>query len=229
MSLGAVTAGPIDRLARASTRSPIRHVAALVAVGGAVAVLELRVLDLDHGTHLLVALTLVIGLALLLGPGPAATGFAAGGALAAGASAVAIRGVLGMPEAFLQLATYVLGGVTVIVLVTAAMRARRGQPWRRATVRPLGGALPQLADPLTARELEVLHLAASGIPVEEIARRLFVSTNTAKTHLSHIYAKLGVHGRSDAIRAALHCGCLAPTDICPHLLAGHAVANHPNR
>jgi DNA-binding CsgD family transcriptional regulator len=199
-----------------------------VAVGGAVTVLELRVLDLDHGTHLLVALTLVIGLALLLGPGPAATGFAAGGALAAGASVFAIRGVLGMPEAFLQLATYVLGGAVVIILVSAAVRARRGQPSQRPAAQPAMAPGGDLVEPLTAREFEVLRLAASGIPVEEIARRLFVSPNTAKTHLSHIYAKLGVHGRSDAIRAALHCGCLTPNDICPHLLADRPGENHPN-
>jgi DNA-binding CsgD family transcriptional regulator len=197
-------------------------------VGGAVMALELQVLVLDHGTHLLVALTLVIGLALVLGPGPATTGFAAGGTLAAGASVIAIRGVLGMPEAFLQLATYVLGGAAVIVLVSAATRARRGPPGQGRVAGPAIGLSMNLVEPLTARELEVLHLAASGIPIEEIAQRLFVSTNTAKTHLSHIYAKLGVHGRSDAIRVALHCGCITPTDICPHLIAGHEDANHPN-
>ena len=228
MSFGAVAAGPIDRLARSSTRSPIKHVAALVAVGGAVTVLELRVMDLDHGTHLLVALTMVIGLALLLGPGPAATGFAVGGALAAGASLFAIRGVLGMPEAVLQLTTYVMGGAVAIVLVSAAIRTRRGQPGQRAVARPAAAPQVDLVEPLTTRELEVLRLAASGVPVEEIAQRLFVSTNTAKTHLSHIYAKLGVHGRSDAIRAALHCGCLTANDICPHLLTDHPGENHPN-
>ena len=76
-----------------------------------------------------------------------------------------------------------------------------------------------LLEPLTARELEVLHLAATGISVDEIARRLYVSPNTVKTHLTHIYGKLGVRGRSEAIRAALHCGCLSPEDICPHLVA----------
>ena len=71
----------------------------------------------------------------------------------------------------------------------------------------------------------MLRLAATGIPVDEIADRLFVSPNTVKTHLTHIYGKLGVRGRSEAIRAALHCGCLSPEDICPHLVVDGAVAS----
>ena len=73
-----------------------------------------------------------------------------------------------------------------------------------------------MVEALTDRELEILRLAASGIAVEEISARLFVSPNTVKTHLTHVYAKLGVRGRPDAIRAALHYGCLTPADICPH-------------
>ncbi len=49
--------------------------------------------------------------------------------------------------------------------------------------------------------------------------RLFVSPNTVKTHLTHIYGKLGVRGRSEAIRAAPALRLPdAPNDICPHLL-----------
>ena len=79
MSIGAVATGPIDRLAGWASRSAIRrpavrHVAALMAVAVAVAILEFPVTDFDHGTHLLVVLVLVMGIALVFGPGPATTG-----------------------------------------------------------------------------------------------------------------------------------------------------------
>jgi DNA-binding CsgD family transcriptional regulator len=57
---------------------------------------------------------------------------------------------------------------------------------------------------LTRREAEVLHLVARGLTNEEIAKRLYVSPLTVKKHLEHVYRKLGVHGRAQAVaRAAL--------------------------
>jgi DNA-binding CsgD family transcriptional regulator len=222
VSIGAVATGPIDRLAVWASRSAIRrpalrHTLALLAVVGAVAILEFPVTDFDHGTHLLVVLTLVMGIALVLGPGPATTGFATGGVLAGVATAVTVQGAFGTPHAYVQLLTYLLAGGAFIVLVSAVARSRLRPTGPPATAPAMAAGAGTLLEPLTARELEVLHLAASGIPVERIADQLFVSPNTVKTHLTHIYGKLGVHGRSDAIRAALHCGCLSPEDICPHL------------
>jgi DNA-binding CsgD family transcriptional regulator len=190
---------------------------ALLAVAVAVAILEFPVTDFDHGTHLLVVLTLVIGLALALGPGPAATGFATGGSLTGVATAVTVQGAFGTPHAYVQLLTYLVAGGAFIVLVSAVARSRQRPTSPPATAPVMATGTGTLLEPLTARELEVLRLAATGIAVEQIAERLFVSPNTVKTHLTHIYGKLGVHGRSDAIRAALHCGCLSPEDICPHL------------
>ena len=219
MSIHAAAIGPIGRSSRSRFPSALRHAAALLAVGGVVVLLEARMLDLDHGTHLLVILTVVVGIALLLGPGPATTGFAAGGGLAAAASVITGQGVIGTPPVYVQLSMYLLAGTAFIVLMNVTRRARR------QAAKPLAGPShvdrtgDGPTDSLTARELEVLRLAATGISVEEIANRLFVSPNTAKTHLTHIYAKLGVRGRSDAVRAGLHCGWLTPVDICPHRLA----------
>lgn len=56
---------------------------------------------------------------------------------------------------------------------------------------------------LTEREHEILACAASGLGNKEIADRLCVSTETVKTHLHHIYRKLGVTGRVEAILAYL--------------------------
>jgi DNA-binding CsgD family transcriptional regulator len=219
MSIGAVATGPIGRLASSGTHSAGRHALALLVVAGAVAVLEFPVTDFDHGTHLLVVLTLVIGIALLLGPGPATTGFATGGSLAGMASIITVEGAFASPHAYVQLLTYLLAGAAFIALASTVARSRRGPTSGPASSpAPVAAAVGlDLAEPLTARELEVLRLAATGIPVEGIAERLFVSPNTVKTHLTHIYGKLGVRGRSDAIRAALHCGCLNPEDICPHM------------
>ena len=49
---------------------------------------------------------------------------------------------------------------------------------------------------LTPTELEVVALAAQGLSNAEIGTRLFISPGTAKVHLSHIYAKLGVANRA---------------------------------
>jgi DNA-binding NarL/FixJ family response regulator len=54
---------------------------------------------------------------------------------------------------------------------------------------------------LSARETEVLTLAASGLTHKEIASRLGISTRTARNHLAHIYLKLEIH---DRVTAALH-------------------------
>lgn len=55
---------------------------------------------------------------------------------------------------------------------------------------------------LTKREMDVLVELGLGIPIGEIARRLFVSNNTLKSHLRALYRKLGAHSREEAVAAA---------------------------
>ena len=57
-------------------------------------------------------------------------------------------------------------------------------------------------DLLTPRENEVLHLMAEGLGNREIARRLFISEKTTKVHVGHIFDKLGVESRVQAVLAA---------------------------
>ncbi len=56
---------------------------------------------------------------------------------------------------------------------------------------------------VTEREVEVLELLARGLGNKEMARELFVSEATVKSHLVHIYSKLGVDTRSGAVAAAI--------------------------
>lgn len=62
--------------------------------------------------------------------------------------------------------------------------------------------------PLTAREREVLELVASGASAPEIGERLHLSTGTIKSHLSHLYEKLGVSDRAAAVAEAMRRGLL---------------------
>jgi len=60
--------------------------------------------------------------------------------------------------------------------------------------------------PLSMREVEVLTLAGHGLSVSKIAERLTISPATVKTHLEHIYRKLGVRDRTAAVANALRAG-----------------------
>jgi LuxR family maltose regulon positive regulatory protein len=67
----------------------------------------------------------------------------------------------------------------------------------------------QLIDPLSPRELEVLRLLASDLDGPEIARHLFLSLNTVRTHTKSIYTKLGVTSRRAAVRRGRELGLFA--------------------
>jgi LuxR family transcriptional regulator, maltose regulon positive regulatory protein len=69
---------------------------------------------------------------------------------------------------------------------------------------------PPLQDPLSEAELRVARFLPSNLKSPEIAAELFVSTNTVRTHLRHIYAKLDAHSRSEAVARARELGLLAP-------------------
>jgi DNA-binding NarL/FixJ family response regulator len=69
----------------------------------------------------------------------------------------------------------------------------------------VGGAAP---DALTPRELDVLRLVAEGGTNQSVARRLLVSGTTIKTHLLHIYTKLGVRDRAAAVSTAYKRGLI---------------------
>jgi DNA-binding CsgD family transcriptional regulator len=74
--------------------------------------------------------------------------------------------------------------------------------------RLLGQVRQPAREPLSQRELDILGLIAQGCSNREAAARLFISEATVKTHVLHIYAKLGVNDRAAAVAAGFERGLL---------------------
>ena len=59
--------------------------------------------------------------------------------------------------------------------------------------------MAQFGHPLSRREVEVLDLVVQGLSSEDVGAKLFVTEKTVKFHLTHVYIKLGVKSRAEAI------------------------------
>jgi LuxR family maltose regulon positive regulatory protein len=68
-----------------------------------------------------------------------------------------------------------------------------------------------LREPLSGSEIRVLRYLPTNLTTPEIARELSVSTNTVKTHIRNLYAKLGTRRRAEAVETARALGLLAPS------------------
>jgi LuxR family maltose regulon positive regulatory protein len=79
------------------------------------------------------------------------------------------------------------------------------KPGRRAS------EAPPLREPLTESETRILRYLPTNLSVQEIAGELYLSANTVKFHIRHLFAKLGAHQRSEAVERARALGLLAPS------------------
>ncbi len=144
-----------------------------------------------------------------------------------GVAAIRAMGERGLPARVLVLTTYdtdsdvlpaVKAGATGYLLKDTAREelfravrsASRGESVLSPAVatRLLGQVRTPEREPLSPREVEVLSLVAAGRTNREAAVRLFISEATVKTHLLHIYAKLGVNDRAAAVAAGYERGLL---------------------
>jgi len=148
-----------------------------------------------------------------------------------GAAAIRALGERGLPARVLVLTTYdsdsdvvpaLEAGATGYLLkdtpreelVRAIHAAARGEAVLAPSVatRLVSQLRAPATDTLSERELEVLRLIAQGETNRGAAAHLFISEATVKTHLLHIYAKLGVNDRAAAVGEAYERGLLAPSD-----------------
>jgi LuxR family maltose regulon positive regulatory protein len=76
---------------------------------------------------------------------------------------------------------------------------------------PAPAGAPRLPlEPLTDSEIRVLRYLPTNLSAPQIANEMYLSTNTVKTHIHHLYAKLGTHHRAEAVARARDLGLLAP-------------------
>jgi len=118
-------------------------------------------------------------------------------------------------------AGYLLKGVRVHELIDAIRAVYAGESVlhpvvaRRVIDRMVspGRSEVKATDTLSEREMEILKLAATGVSNKDIAQQLFLSPRTVQVHLGHIFSKLGVASRTEAVLHALKKGWLTLEDL----------------
>ena len=130
------------------------------------------------------------------------------GMLRAGAAGFVLKG---LPAEDLQRAVRAVAGGDAWLdpsVTGRVLTIYRDAPGARAAA-GAGSGDPALAS-LTAREREVLELIATGLTNDEIADRLVLGVGTIKTHVNHIFLKLGIRNRAEAVIFAFDHGLAKP-------------------
>jgi LuxR family maltose regulon positive regulatory protein len=91
-------------------------------------------------------------------------------------------------------------------LISEILNRQAGGPPASASEEP-----QRLREPLSGSELRVLRYLPTNLTMQEIANELHVSVNTVKAHARRVYAKLGIHSRSEAVQQARALRLLAPS------------------
>jgi LuxR family maltose regulon positive regulatory protein len=78
---------------------------------------------------------------------------------------------------------------------------------------PADGGEERLREPLSESESRILRYLPTNLSVPEIANEVYLSVNTVKTHMRHLYGKLGAHGRGQAVQRGRALGLLAPSGV----------------
>jgi DNA-binding NarL/FixJ family response regulator len=132
------------------------------------------------------------------------------GALRAGASGFLLKSADG--DTLVNAVKIVAGGEALLApevtrrVIEEFARATRDSP----SSAPEHVATEEAIGDLSEREVEVLQLMAQGMSNQEIAKELYLSSTTVKTHVSHILTKLGVRDRVQAVVEAYDSGIVAP-------------------
>jgi DNA-binding NarL/FixJ family response regulator len=126
-------------------------------------------------------------------------------ALRAGASGFLLKDV--RPEQLAEAVRVVAAGDTLL----APTITRRLVEQYLNRPRPSAGT-PTALDSLTDRELDVLRLVAQGRSNQQIAEALFLGESTVKTHLTHLFTKLDLRDRAQAVVLAYETGLVRPGD-----------------
>ena len=136
--------------------------------------------------------------------------------------AMDVAGRHGLVEVFVRAGPAVVRLVAELADDQQAFRQAVLARARRAIAPTPGGGL---ADPLTDRELEILSYLPSRFTNTELAEQCYVSVNTIKTHMAHIYRKLEVANRNEAIIRARE--SVSSRSGASAVLSGPAVLSSP--
>jgi DNA-binding NarL/FixJ family response regulator len=132
-------------------------------------------------------------------------------AIAAGASGFLLKDT--RAEVLADAVRTVAGGEAL--LAPSILRRLVAHHAARAGTAVEPGQVVRGLDQLTERELEVFRLLGRGLSNQDVARELWISESTVKTHVTRVFAKLGLRDRAQAVVLAYESGLVAPGTPAP--------------